>query len=249
MNIFKENQNNNIQNIETHENEEVVEKIEENNNIENESEFSLSLESQKDLARNSIKESKQFSHFFDYGTQTCNIIMKGTEHCTEYSYPHYIEIIDKNSEYYCDQIQFSFNLNFPEVQNPNVRNHLKKESLLLDLSIEELNNMSFFSFSNNEEEEYISEKEIDKQKKINNNKENINNLEQILDNPSKNGFLIVNSYNKKPNNKRFLNISNKVINNLTIQNINEKFQKDKTILQKRINKLIFHIHIEVLKGL
>ena len=54
--LFKENQNNNIQNIETHENEEVVEKIEENNNIENESEFSLSLESQKDLARNSIKE-------------------------------------------------------------------------------------------------------------------------------------------------------------------------------------------------
>ena len=227
--LFKENENNSTQKIEKLEDEEVVEKIEENNKIENESECLLNnIESQRNLAiyiNNEYNESKDFSQLFNYGSQTCNRIMKGTEHCTEYSYPHYIEIIEKNDEYYYEQIQFSFKLNVPKIENSNEKNHLINESLLLDLSKEEVNNISFLSFYNSEEENLISEKEINKQIENNNNKGKDNNL--------------ADSYNK------ILRISNKEGNNATIQiiksknkiNMNEQFQKDKTIIKKMVNVL------------
>ena len=246
IDLFKENKNNNTQRFEIHENEEEDEIIEENSNKnENENVTELLLnESQVDLSIINNNESYQFSKICDYGTQTCNRIMKGTEHCTEYSYPHYIEIIENNSEYYYDRIQFSFKLNFPNIQNSNCKNYFNNESLILDLSKEKINNISFLS-SFIEEEELIKEKEIEKQKLINYKNEKVDNLEKKTEDNSKYKLFIKYSYKKELNNKRIVNISNKKVNDTTIQIVksknkiimNELDQKDKIILQKMVNIL------------
>ena len=160
------------------------------------------------------------------GSKTLNRYMKGTEHCSEYSY-YEGNIIERNSEYYNDQSKFSFRLNFPEKKS-SIK--MISESESLSFSEEELNNKSFFSFSNREEEKNISNQEINKNKEINNERKKASASPKKEQNSK-----------KLLKNKHFILKINKIINKLKkkkiIYDILNKKEKINNLKDKPFNHL------------